>query len=90
MKCNQGSTNTHAISRSRLVPSPLPAQTRRRRTEKEKAQKKKDGNLYSTRPPAWTAVKSHAAALQGREEGSTESKKKEEAGGWEEKIVSDD
>lgn len=71
MKCNQGSTNVHAKARS-----PLPAQTRRRRTEGEKAQKKKDGNLYSTGPPAWTAVKSHAAALQGREEGSTESKKK--------------
>lgn len=80
----------HAISRSRLVPSPLPAQTQRRKTEEEKAQKKKDGNLYSTRPPAWTAVKTHVAALQGREEGSTKSKKKDEARGWEKKIVSDD
>lgn len=80
----------HAISRSRLVPSPLPAQTRKRQTEGEKAQKKKDSNLYSTRPPAWTAVITHVAALQGREEGSTKREKKEEARGWEKKIVSDD
>lgn len=58
--------------------------------EEDKAQKKKYGNLYSTGPPAWTAVKTHVAALRGRQEGSTTSKKQEEAGGWEKKIVSDD
>lgn len=42
----------------------------------EEEQKKKDNHLYSTGPPAWTAVETHVAALQGREEGSSKREKK--------------
>lgn len=87
MKHNACSTNMRGVSRSRLVPSLLPAKN----PEEEKAQKKKDGHLYSTGPPAWTAVETHVAALQGRKEGpSKRARKKRETRGWEKKIVSDD
>lgn len=57
----------------------------------EEAQEKKEDHLYSTGPPAWTAVEAHVAALRGWEEGSSKrEREKNEGRGWEEKIVSDD
>lgn len=70
MKHNPCSTNMCTVSIRWLVPSLLPAKN------PQEEQKKKDNHLYSTRPPAWTAVETHVAALQGREEGSSKREKK--------------